>query len=175
MMSSRLRVTAALRFLSPAIVSCFFLCACCSTPTDKDIQDLVQRGEFTRANAAIAERLAEDTALTPSARLALAFERDRLARIRFDFPGEEQKVRDFVLRWIPGAQDTDFQRWEASGALEMMMIDGKKCSFNSAAHPVHARTARTQCRDRRERNESRARCTETLRVERHPHPVGECS
>ncbi len=115
------------------VLSSIVLAACHTPFTDEDIRGLIQRGEFTRADAAIAVRLALDTSLTPTARQALAFERERLVRIRLDFRGNEQEVRNFILRWIPSAQDADLRRWEESGALEMMIIDGKKCYFNSAA------------------------------------------
>ena len=118
--------------LAGFLACCSMLAGCHHAVTDQEIRDLIQRGEFTRADASLAVRLALDTSLTPLARQALAFERERLARIRLDFRGGEKDVRDYILQWIPEARDSDFDRWEASGALEMMVIDGKKCYFNSA-------------------------------------------
>lgn len=99
----------------------------------QDILAMIEAGDFHKADAAIAQKLAGDTALSPTDRLALAFERDRMYRIRRDFTKTESEVRTFVKKWIPEATDGDFGRWEASGALEMMRIDGEKRYFNSAA------------------------------------------
>jgi len=102
-------------------------------PGSEDILALIESGDFRKADAAIAQTLASDTTLSPAKRLDLAFERDRMYRIRRDFTKTETEVRAYVKKWIPGATDADFQRWEASGALETMRIDGEKRYFNSAA------------------------------------------
>lgn len=105
---------------------------CAATPGDDEIRSLIDRGEFSRADRAIAGRLAFDTTLTPAARLALSFERERMARIRRDFRQTGEEVRSTILRWMPEATGEDIARWEASGALEMMVIDGEKRYFHSA-------------------------------------------
>lgn len=133
MTPSAIHAAPARLLLAGFFVCCSMLAGCRTAVTDQEIQDLIRRGEFTRADGSIAVRLALDTSLTPVAREALAFEGERLARIRLDFRGTEPEVRRFVLRWMPEAQDSDFERWEASGALETMVIDGKKRYFNSAA------------------------------------------
>ena len=156
MSSSAVPIRSLRHSILPVVVTLCSLFAACHTPfTDEEIRDLVQRGEFTRADATIAVRLALDTSLTPAARQALAFERERLARIRLDFRAGGKEVRDFILKWIPDAREDDFRRWEASGALEMMVIDGKKCYFNSAARNLF-------------RIDSAAR---TIWQQRHPHPT----
>jgi hypothetical protein len=119
--------------LMAAFLVCAAFAGCRHLTPDNEIHALIRDGAFTRADAAIADRLARDTSLTAGVRLALQFERERMARIRLDFRGREPEVRAFITKWIPGATDADYRRWEASGALEMMVIDGEKCYFNSAA------------------------------------------
>lgn len=109
------------------------LAAIPADPPGDHIQVLIQAGEFSKADRAIRERLLQDSPLPPTERLALEFERERMGRIRRDFTKTEAEVRTFVKKWLPGASDADYSRWEASGALEMMRIDGEKRYFNSAA------------------------------------------
>ena len=106
---------------------------CLADPAASDIQALVNAGEFQKADRAIREKLAQDTTLSVADRLALDFERQRMARIRRDFTKTEPEVRAFVAKWMPDAREADYQRWEKSGALEMMKIDGQKRYFNNAA------------------------------------------
>ena len=118
---------------SIVFVAILSLAATPEASSGNQIQALIQTGEFSKADRAIREKLLQDSTVSPTERLALEFERDRMARIRRDFTKTEPEVRTFVMKWIPGASDTDFRRWEKSGALEMMVIDGEKRYFNSAA------------------------------------------
>jgi hypothetical protein len=107
--------------------------ACQLRPAGPDIQALVNAGEFQKADLAIREKLAQDTTMSASDRLALDFERQRMDRIKRDFRKTEPEVRAFIAKWMPDAREADYQRWEKSGALEMMKIDGQKRYFNNAA------------------------------------------
>jgi len=104
-----------------------------AVPPGDQIQGLIQAGEFKKADLAIREKLLQDSTLTPTERLALAFEQDRMMRIRKDFTKTEAEVRAFITKWLPAAKEQDYRRWEQNGALEMMMLDGEKRYFNSAA------------------------------------------
>ena len=132
-MISRIRMRRPLFALVLIVLSCGSLSGCAQLTSDPEIHALIRDGEFRRADAAIADRLARDTSLTPAARLALQFERERMARIRLDFRKSEPEVRTFITKVLPEASEADYRRWEASGALEMMVIDGEKCYFHSAA------------------------------------------
>ncbi|MFH1851722.1 MAG: transglutaminase domain-containing protein [Candidatus Neomarinimicrobiota bacterium] len=101
----------------------------CAKPGD-DYHTLIDRGEFTAAASAIRNRLSAMP--TPGERLQLEFELERLNRIRQDFQGMEEEVREYVRQYIPQATAADFARWEASRALESRLIDGEKRYFNRA-------------------------------------------
>jgi hypothetical protein len=132
-MSKQLCVRALLLAASILLVAFFATAATPISSSGDQIQALIQAGEFKRADRAILERLGQDTTLSASDRLALEFERERLSRVRRDFRKTESEVRSFIAKWMPNATEADNQRWEKSGVLEMMLIDGKKCYFNSAA------------------------------------------
>ena len=131
-MSKQLCVRTLLLAASILLVAFFATAATPISSSSDQIQALIQAGEFKRADRAILERLGQDTTLSASDRLALEFERERLSRIRRDFRKTESEVRSFITEWLPNATKADYQRWEKSGALEMMLIDGKKMIENQS-------------------------------------------
>jgi transglutaminase-like putative cysteine protease len=110
-----------------------FLVASCSRPGEESINNLIAKGEFSKAQTEIREFLKQDTTLTSSQRLHWQFEIERLDRIRLDFRTTEQKVKDYIGKYMPSLKAEDYARLEASHALEAMTIDGEKRYFNSAA------------------------------------------
>ncbi|KGQ20549.1 Transglutaminase [Lysobacter dokdonensis DS-58] len=97
-------------------------------PAPQEIVAMVDRGDFKSANAAIDFALAQPGIPEDTAR-ALAFERERMRRIRLDFPHDEAKVRADIKKQIPDLRDDEFARWEADNTLEHMTIDGQKRYF----------------------------------------------
>lgn len=61
------------------------------------------------------------------------WEDDLHHRLLCDFTQSRREVVDYISRYIPAVTDEKMQRWEASGALECMEIDGEKRYFHSAA------------------------------------------
>jgi transglutaminase-like putative cysteine protease len=118
------------------LVTLFLVARHCGFPQTSDPSVLIRQGEFTRATAAITAILASDSLLKPTQRLEWQFELDRMQRIRRDFTKSQDDVLTFIRRWMPEATETDLRRWEQSKALEVMMIDGQKKYFNSAARSV---------------------------------------
>jgi len=106
--------------------------SCQLSPTN-NYQQLIDRGEYSEAERVIKIMLKSDYKTTPQAKLDLAFELERLNRIRLDFTQTEADIRDYILKYIPDASAEDFQKWNASQALEWRMIDGEKRYFNRAA------------------------------------------
>jgi transglutaminase-like putative cysteine protease len=90
----------------------------------------VDAGDFAGAQRAIEEALPKAGAL--DARV-LAFQRERMHRIRLDFDKDEAAVRERVRREIPDLKDEEFARWDAQGLFERMDIDGKRLYFNRTA------------------------------------------
>ena len=60
------------------------------------------------------------------------WEDDLKGRILVDFCRSESQVRDYIKKYIPDVTDEQMQQWEQNGALECMMIDGKKWYFRNA-------------------------------------------
>lgn len=91
----------------------------------------VDAGRFAAAEATIAETLASLDDGTPAAR-ALLFERERMRRIRIDFPLRAGEVQARLREQIPDYGDADFARWDKAGLLEKQVIDGETFYFASA-------------------------------------------
>jgi hypothetical protein len=100
-------------------------------PAPPEIVALVDRGDFKAANAAIDAALAQANVSADTAR-ALTFERERMRRIRLDFPHDEAKVRADIRKQIPDLREDEFAQWDASNLLEHMSIDGEKRYFQRA-------------------------------------------
>ncbi len=61
-----------------------------------------------------------------------SWEDDLHHRLLCDFTQSREEVVDYISRFIPAVTDEKMARWEASGALECMELDGKKMYFHSA-------------------------------------------
>ena len=97
-----------------------------------EITQWVADGHWQAARQAIVRELAR-TNLDFQARDALLFQQDRLTRIRLDFGKTRAQVLAQVRALAPGMTEEQFDRWDKSGALESLNIDGKRWYFNSAA------------------------------------------
>ncbi|QDH69856.1 transglutaminase-like domain-containing protein [Marilutibacter alkalisoli] len=102
-----------------------------SDDTVREVVALVDAGRFGEAEARIATELdvADHAAAT---RRALAFERERMRRIRLDFPLDGDQLRAQLRKRIPDLGAGECTAWEASGALEHMVIDGERRYFARA-------------------------------------------
>lgn len=119
--------------LSACVLLIMLLFAGCGDPAEQDVALWIQKGEFAKADRAIAELLDRDTALTPERRMALEFERERMRRIRKDFRSSPADVQKYIARWIPDVTEKDLRRWEEERVLERMDIDGRPLYFSAAA------------------------------------------
>ncbi|MCF7223134.1 transglutaminase-like domain-containing protein [Marilutibacter chinensis] len=96
--------------------------------TVREVVALVDGGRFAEAEARIVALLADDD--RPAAqRQALAFERERMRRIRLDFPHDVTSVRAKLQEEIPDLQAGEFAAWDTAGALEHLVIDGERRYF----------------------------------------------
>jgi len=108
-----------------------WLCAAQAVAASADIVALVDAGQFRRAEREIAATLAS-TSAKPDERRAAQFERERMRRIRLDFALSRADLDAKLKAAIPDASADDVARWEKSGALERLTIDGEPRYFNSA-------------------------------------------
>lgn len=64
---------------------------------------------------------------------AYSWEEDLHHRLLVDFNKSRDEVKAYIQRFIPDVTDKQMDIWEASHALESMVIDGKKRYFHNAA------------------------------------------
>lgn len=119
--------------------------------TVREVTALVDAGRFDEAQARIGERLADPQSPAPIRR-ALAFERERMRRIRLDFPHDAAEVMARLRREIPDLRPGEFAAWDASDALEHLLIDGERRYFARAVSNlfrVNAEAAARRAQPRR--------------------------
>jgi transglutaminase-like putative cysteine protease len=129
----RLDKVAARRSMSllPALAACFAVAWAGQTHAPVDIVALVDAGRFQAAETRIASELATP-GLRTEQRDALSFERERMRRIRLDFPHSERDVRAKLKEAIPDLRDEEVVAWERANLLEHLTIDGEKRYFDRA-------------------------------------------
>lgn len=96
-------------------------------------QQLIDQGEFTQAQKLMRQELATNLDMDPLQRLNIAFQIERLDRIKKDFRKTKEDMIDYVKQYVPDVTEADLARWEQEKSLECMLIDGEKKYFNNAA------------------------------------------
>jgi len=123
-----------LKVMNKMLLTILVLCyISCEQSKQADYLALIERGEFTQAQATIENLLQSDTTLSSEERKQLSFEIERMERIRKDFTKTEQDVLEYIKKYIPNVTAQDLTRWEQEKSLESMSIDGKKRYFKLAA------------------------------------------
>jgi len=115
--------------LAGSVVLLAMFCSASRAGTLTDVQSLVDAGHFNAAEAKIAGTLAQ---ASPSLRNALAFERERMRRMRLDFSLTAEQAQARLRRQIPDLSSAEFAAWDAAGLLEHLVIDGQTFYFNRA-------------------------------------------
>jgi transglutaminase-like putative cysteine protease len=100
------------------------------TPLAQAIAE-IDAGRFSVASQRIDHAL-DDPSLESSTREELLFQRERMRRIRLDFPMDEPQVKQRLRESIPDLTDAEFDRYKASGRLEHILIDGRPLYFARA-------------------------------------------
>ena len=95
----------------------------------REVVGLVTAGQFKAADARIDAALKQPD-LSPHARRAFEFQRERMQRMRLDFSLTADQVKAKVRERIPDLGDAEFARWDAHGLFEHMAIDGRRLYFN---------------------------------------------
>jgi transglutaminase-like putative cysteine protease len=88
----------------------------------------VDAGRFERAQARIDALLLEAGAGSGT-RQDLEFQRERMRRIRLDFPMAAAQAKQRLRERIPDLRDDEFDAWTASNQLEHLVIDGTPYYF----------------------------------------------
>lgn len=100
-------------------------------PALRAVVGLVSTGQFSAATARIDGAL-KQTTLSPDARRAFEFQRERMQRMRLDFSLTADQVKAKVRKQIPDLTDAEFARWDMHSLFEHMDIDGEQLYFNRA-------------------------------------------
>jgi transglutaminase-like putative cysteine protease len=93
------------------------------------VTELVTAGQFNAAEIRIDAALKQQD-LSPDARRAFEFQRERMQRMRLDFSLTADQVEAKVRRQIPDLTDAEFAEWDVHGLFEHMAIDGRRLYFN---------------------------------------------
>jgi transglutaminase-like putative cysteine protease len=119
------------------IVGLSLIVAACSVsredqvPSVKQIEETIDKGEFTEAAKLIKIRLLDDS-LTRTERWDLNFTLDKMDRIKKDFNQKESSVLEYIKKYYPEITAKEIAKWEESNAIENMVIDGERWYFRSA-------------------------------------------
>lgn len=119
------------------------------------IMALVQKGEYTKAQAQIKELLKREEKTMPMVlRLRLLYEIERLDRVRQDFKLEQVELLRQIKEKIKDATMEDIERWENMGFFDFRLIDGKKLYFNRSLANLFKLSQEARQRGKWKRDES---------------------
>ena len=107
--------------------------------------DLVTAGQFHAAEARIDAALKQPD-LSAQTRRAFEFQRERMARMRYDFSLDASQVESKLREKIPDLSDADFARWDAQGLFEFMLIDGERKYFKRSPSNLFHLSAEARAR-----------------------------
>ncbi|HJR12412.1 MAG TPA: transglutaminase domain-containing protein, partial [Rhodanobacteraceae bacterium] len=96
-----------------------------------EVVGLVTAGQFKAAETRIGAALKQSN-LSPDARRAFEFQRERMQRVRLDFGLTADQVEAKLRKRIPDLTDAEFADWTVHGLFEHMAIDGERVYFNRA-------------------------------------------
>lgn len=96
-----------------------------------EIVAMIDAGRFRDAGLAIDAALARP-GLSADERAALEFQRERMRRIRLDFPLTEADTRRKLGELVPDLREEEFAAWKRANLLEHLVIDGQPHYFTRA-------------------------------------------
>ena len=109
------------------------------------VVDLVTAGQFHAAAARIDTGLQQPD-LSAETRRAFEFQRERMARMRYDFSLDASQVESKLREKIPDLSDADFARWDTQGLFEFMVIDGERKYFKRSPSNLFHLSAEARAR-----------------------------
>jgi len=106
---------------------------------------LEEAGGFAKAGALLSEALAR-AGLPEAQRRQLAFERERLARIRKDYGLSKTALYEALQQSIRGLTEAEFEQWLRAGWFDGRVIDGKLCFVGPSVANLYYRHPETESR-----------------------------
>jgi transglutaminase-like putative cysteine protease len=100
-------------------------------PTPEQIAAGIFEGQFQTAEKLIGQYTAS-APMSPEEKLRWEWEVERMHRISLDFNRTGEEALEYIRRYIPDVTEEQIKAWEASGALEYMVINGEKRYFSRA-------------------------------------------
>jgi transglutaminase-like putative cysteine protease len=100
-------------------------------PGPSAIKDLMAKGNFEEAERMILH-YAASTCLSAEEKISWVWEVDRMHRIALDFNKTETEALEYIRQYFSDVTPQQMRAWEESGALECMVINGKKRYFSRA-------------------------------------------
>ncbi len=119
-----------------------------ATPAQDSLPAIIAQidaGHFHDADAAITEAL-KQPGLSAAQREALAFQRERMRRIRLDFRLDADQVEARVRKEIPDLSQAEFDRWNRAGRFEHLVIDSHTLYFNRSPGNLFRLSAEARAR-----------------------------
>jgi transglutaminase-like putative cysteine protease len=97
----------------------------------ENIDKEIVAGNYTNAKKLIAENITNNDIIGLD-KYKLNMQSEILDRVVIDFKHDKNYIKEKLSKYYPDLSDTQLQRWETSGELEMRMIDGEKKYFRNA-------------------------------------------
>jgi hypothetical protein len=117
---------------SSLIILTFFILNISYAQIPNKFQQLIEQGEFTKAQKLMRNELANNLELDAQQKLDIAFQITRLDRIKKDFIRSKQYILDYITQYVPDVKEKDLIQWEKDKSLEYWIIDGEKKYFKWA-------------------------------------------
>lgn len=106
----------------------FLSAAAGATDHVDEVTAQIDGGHFAAAEVRIDAALRQ-SGLDAETRRELEFQRERMRRIRLDFPMTEAQVKQRLRKRIPDLREDEFLQWKAGNQLEHYVIDGEPFYF----------------------------------------------
>ncbi|MBC8097735.1 MAG: hypothetical protein H7Y43_18195, partial [Akkermansiaceae bacterium] len=112
---------------------------------EAQVAALESRGQFREAGQVLSGALT-DAALGETERKQLAFELDRLERIRKDYPLTKGKLFGALQEAVRDLTEREFEGWIAEGRFDTREIDGERRFMGSSVNNLFFRHAELSAR-----------------------------
>jgi len=95
-----------------------------------DVRRLIELGEFKQALACI-DRWIHDKRTPKLMKLRLEYEKERLARIEYDYSFSREEAFNKLKGEIPDLSEEDFEKWIKEGYIDCRLINGELRFFRT--------------------------------------------
>jgi len=123
---------------SAMILSFIILCGIAYGQNIDEIDILIEKGEFFRAENMIKQELFNNEALSQAKAKDYWDRLTRIDNIRKDYPYTHDEMFKELKSEMPDLTPSDISRWEKDTTLECRIIDGRKKYFRSFSYNLFA-------------------------------------